>query len=71
MSTPIPRKWKYTDMKWVWHIYTINDQDLHNYMQTCMYKSIQYSSKYWQMLIQSQIPHGQYVKQTSQIPCNV
>lgn len=36
-----------------------------------MYKSIQYSSRYWQMLIQYQIPNGQYVKQTNQIPCNV
>ena len=71
MSTQIPRKWRYTDIKWVWHIYTINDQDLSAYMETVMYKPIRYSSRYWQMLIQFQIPNGQYIKQTNQIPCNV
>lgn len=36
-----------------------------------MYRPIEFSSKYWQLLAQYQLPSGSYVKQTNQIPCNM
>lgn len=51
MTQQQQRKWRFTSFKWVWHLYSINDQDLYNYLETAMYKPIRFASKYWQLLI--------------------
>ena len=70
MSSQIQRNWQFTEIKWVWHVYQLNDIDLKKYIDAVMYKPIRFSSKNWQLFCQNQVPNGSYVKQTTIIPCN-